>query len=350
MTTLGVGQGPAADVGGGGGAGAGGDGGGGRRRRRRDLVAVRSPRSSSRSRCRSASTTRTTTPTACAAPTAIARGRCASPPPEPRRRRRCATRPRSRSRVGGGRRSRAVARRQPVAVARRRRRDRGRGALHRRTGAARLPRPRRAHGARLLRVRRDGRLRVRAGEVRARAPRGGARSSSGCSPAPSSSPTTCATSPPTPRRGKRTLAVRVGASTHVRCSSRVTWARSLAIVAIGVTQPWALLGLLALPLALKPIRIMRHSADPPSLVARARRDVEARGRRGRPRERGAVPVLTEHVLRIGDRSVTLIEGPAGWGECSPLAGLSVRSRGLPACRRGGGAARLPACACATTCR
>jgi o-succinylbenzoate synthase len=33
-----------------------------------------------------------------------------------------------------------------------------------------------------------------------------------------------------------------------------------------------------------------------------------------------VPVLTEHVLRIGDRSVTLIGGPAGWGECSPLVG------------------------------
>jgi O-succinylbenzoate synthase len=33
-----------------------------------------------------------------------------------------------------------------------------------------------------------------------------------------------------------------------------------------------------------------------------------------------VPLLTEHVLSIGGRSVTLVEGPAGWGECSPLAG------------------------------
>jgi len=32
-----------------------------------------------------------------------------------------------------------------------------------------------------------------------------------------------------------------------------------------------------------------------------------------------VPVLKEHRLRLGDRSVTLLEGPAGWGECSPLA-------------------------------
>jgi O-succinylbenzoate synthase len=33
-----------------------------------------------------------------------------------------------------------------------------------------------------------------------------------------------------------------------------------------------------------------------------------------------VPVLTEHRLRIGDRRVTLLEGPAGWGECSPMPG------------------------------
>jgi O-succinylbenzoate synthase len=31
-------------------------------------------------------------------------------------------------------------------------------------------------------------------------------------------------------------------------------------------------------------------------------------------------VITEHRLRIGDRDVLLLEGPAGWGECSPLAG------------------------------
>ncbi|MEX2269494.1 MAG: enolase C-terminal domain-like protein [Acidimicrobiia bacterium] len=31
-------------------------------------------------------------------------------------------------------------------------------------------------------------------------------------------------------------------------------------------------------------------------------------------------VLTEHRLRIGERAVTLLEGPAGWGECSPLDG------------------------------
>jgi o-succinylbenzoate synthase len=34
-----------------------------------------------------------------------------------------------------------------------------------------------------------------------------------------------------------------------------------------------------------------------------------------------VPVLSEHRLRLGDRDVTLIEGPVGWGESSPLAGF-----------------------------
>jgi O-succinylbenzoate synthase len=30
--------------------------------------------------------------------------------------------------------------------------------------------------------------------------------------------------------------------------------------------------------------------------------------------------VREHALRIGDRSITLLEGPAGWGEVSPVAG------------------------------
>lgn len=33
-----------------------------------------------------------------------------------------------------------------------------------------------------------------------------------------------------------------------------------------------------------------------------------------------MPELIEHHLRLGDRAVTLLEGPAGWGECSPLPG------------------------------
>ena len=43
-----------------------------------------------------------------------------------------------------------------------------------------------------------------------------------------------------------------------------------------------------------------------------------------------MPVLNEHRLRLGDREVTLLEGPAGWGECSPLAGYPSDPA---ACRR-----------------
>lgn len=32
--------------------------------------------------------------------------------------------------------------------------------------------------------------------------------------------------------------------------------------------------------------------------------------------------MKEHRLRIGERAVTLLEGPAGWGECSPLPGYA----------------------------
>ena len=41
----------------------------------------------------------------------------------------------------------------------------------------------------------------------------------------------------------------------------------LSVVAIGITQPWALLGLLALPLAVQPVRLVLTASDPPSLVA-----------------------------------------------------------------------------------
>ena len=210
-------------------------------------------------------------------------------------------------------------------------------ALHRRTEAVRLPRPGRGHGARVLRVRRHGRLRVRAGGGRARRRRGGARSSSGCSRAPSSLannvrdiPTDAVTGQAHARGAGRR------ADGAARCSSRATSGSFLAVVAIGITQPWALLGLLALPLAVAPVRIVLTRTDPPSLVAGAGGDVEARGRRRGAGERRAVPVLSEHRLRIGDRAVTLLEGPAGWGECSPLAGLPERSRGVPAGGRGGG--------------
>jgi len=66
--------------------------------------------------------------------------------------------------------------------------------------------------------------------------------------------------------GKRTLAVRVGAPA-ARALFVACYAGAFgAVVAIGIRQPWALLGLLALPLAVEPVRIMRTRSDPPSLV------------------------------------------------------------------------------------
>ena len=40
----------------------------------------------------------------------------------------------------------------------------------------------------------------------------------------------------------------------------------LAVVAIGVLEPWALLGLAAIPLAVRPVRLVLTRSDPPSLV------------------------------------------------------------------------------------
>ena len=161
-------------------------------------------------------------------------------------------------RRGRGRGPGALAGGRPVAAARRRRRHRRRVALHRRTQAVRLPRPRRGDGARVLRVRGDGRFRVRAGEVRAR--RGvvglARRRAAGVRHPPRQQR---ARRPD--RRGHRQAHARgSGRARRPRgaCSSRATSARSLAVVAIGITQPWALLGLLALPLAVAPVRTDPH--------------------------------------------------------------------------------------------
>ena len=67
--------------------------------------------------------------------------------------------------------------------------------------------------------------------------------------------------------GKRTLAVRVGAPTTRRLFVACYVGSFASVVAIGVTQPWALLGLIALPLAIAPVRTMLTRSDPPSLIA-----------------------------------------------------------------------------------
>jgi len=66
--------------------------------------------------------------------------------------------------------------------------------------------------------------------------------------------------------GKRTLAVRLGATTAKRMFVACYVGSFASVVVIGISRPWALLGLLALPLAIAPVRTILTRSDPPSLV------------------------------------------------------------------------------------
>jgi 1,4-dihydroxy-2-naphthoate polyprenyltransferase len=66
--------------------------------------------------------------------------------------------------------------------------------------------------------------------------------------------------------GKRTLAVRLGPATARRMFVACYVGSFASVVIIGISQPWALLGLLALPLAVAPVRTILTRDDPPSLV------------------------------------------------------------------------------------
>jgi 1,4-dihydroxy-2-naphthoate octaprenyltransferase len=67
--------------------------------------------------------------------------------------------------------------------------------------------------------------------------------------------------------GKRTLAVRLGAPrTRLLYTSLVTIA-FLAVVAMAISRPWALIALIALPLAAPPVRVVRAGAVGPALIA-----------------------------------------------------------------------------------
>ncbi len=66
--------------------------------------------------------------------------------------------------------------------------------------------------------------------------------------------------------GKRTLAVRIGDR-----PARVLYGASMfgslvAVAVIGIRHPWALIALVAAPLAVRPVRIVWRAVDPPSLV------------------------------------------------------------------------------------
>jgi 1,4-dihydroxy-2-naphthoate octaprenyltransferase len=66
--------------------------------------------------------------------------------------------------------------------------------------------------------------------------------------------------------GKRTLAVRVGATTTRRLFVACYVGSFASVLIIGISQPWAWLGLLAVPVAVAPVRTMLTRSDPPSLI------------------------------------------------------------------------------------
>jgi 1,4-dihydroxy-2-naphthoate octaprenyltransferase len=66
--------------------------------------------------------------------------------------------------------------------------------------------------------------------------------------------------------GKRTLAVRLGAPRARRLYVGAIAGSLGAVIALGVLEPLALLGLVAAPLALRPVLLVLLRADPPSLV------------------------------------------------------------------------------------
>ena len=96
----------------------------------------------------------------------------------------------------------------------------------------------------------------------------------------------------------------------------------LAVVAVGVLYPTALIALAALPLAVQPVRLVLTRHDPPSLVAALVATARLELVVAVLLTIGLVTDVREHRLRIGDRDVTLVAGPAGWGEASPLPGYA----------------------------
>jgi 1,4-dihydroxy-2-naphthoate octaprenyltransferase len=67
--------------------------------------------------------------------------------------------------------------------------------------------------------------------------------------------------------GKRTIAVRVGVAPARTLYAGCLIGALVAVAATAVLEPWALIALLAAPLALVPIRNVRTRSDPPSLIA-----------------------------------------------------------------------------------
>jgi 1,4-dihydroxy-2-naphthoate octaprenyltransferase len=67
--------------------------------------------------------------------------------------------------------------------------------------------------------------------------------------------------------GKRTLAVRIGAPQARLLYAGCMLGALVAVIGAAVLAPWSLIALLAGPLAVPPIRLVRTRHDPPGLVA-----------------------------------------------------------------------------------
>ena len=131
--------------------------------------------------------------------------------------------------------------------------------------------------------------------------------------------------------GKRTLAVRIGAARTVRLYQASFVGAYASLPVLAIAAPWALGAFATLPLAVRPlqhVRVTRPATAPRGLPDRHR--LAAAGLLDSPGSgAGAGVTLVELRLRIplltplgglDHRLVTLVEGPAGWGECSPLPG------------------------------
>jgi len=67
--------------------------------------------------------------------------------------------------------------------------------------------------------------------------------------------------------GKRTLAVRIGPIAARQLFSLCIAGAFLFVVPICIRAPWAVLGFLAIPLAIQPLHLVLTRDDPPGLVA-----------------------------------------------------------------------------------
>jgi len=67
--------------------------------------------------------------------------------------------------------------------------------------------------------------------------------------------------------GKRTLAVRIGVPRARRLFVACIVGSYAAVGVIAISQPWALLGLVTMPLAVRPVQLVSTGHDPPSLIA-----------------------------------------------------------------------------------